>query len=193
MREKNAHLWDRHPEDWYVEPEWVSKRLFEHEPFDGCIVDPACGLGRILIAAQSAGYRVVGRDIVNRSFYCMATKDFRDCHSSADNIVSNPPFGLCDPRGKPDECFVRHALNIANRKVALVLPTAWLNARKWLRGTGLYRVWLISPRPSMPPGPVIEAGESPGGGKKDFAWYVWLRGYDGEPSVRWLVRDEVPE
>jgi hypothetical protein len=41
----------------------------------------------------------------------------------------------------------------------------------------------------MPPGHVLEAGGKPGNGTTDYAWFVWLRGYDGFPEVRWLRRD----
>ncbi len=26
MKDKQAHLWDREPDNWYVEPEWCSRR-----------------------------------------------------------------------------------------------------------------------------------------------------------------------
>jgi hypothetical protein len=42
----------------------------------------------------------------------------------------------------------------------------------------------------MPPGAVIEAGMKPGGGTTDFAWFLWLKGFDGRPEIGWLRRDE---
>ncbi|HEY8214778.1 MAG TPA: hypothetical protein VIG36_11680, partial [Methylocystis sp.] len=45
-RALNAHLWVRHPHDWYVEESWVDHRFFEEEGFEGSICDPACGLRR---------------------------------------------------------------------------------------------------------------------------------------------------
>jgi len=62
----------------------------------------------------------------------------------------------------------------------------------WLADTPLARVYLLTPRPSMPPGQVIEAGEKPEGGKQDFVWLVWRRGYVGPPELRWLHRDGAP-
>lgn len=189
-RAKHAKLWDRDPFDWYVEPEWVSERLFQVEPFDGMIMDPACGLGRIVDAAFRSGLTAFGTDIVRRSDNCAEECDFLTSYDGARNIVSNPPFGLCDPRDK-SRCFVRHALKVTQYKVALLLPTVWLNSAErgaWLETTSLYRVWLLGPRPSMPPGAVIQAGEKPGNGTKDFCWVVWLKGFDGAPSLRWLRR-----
>jgi hypothetical protein len=49
----------------------------------------------------------------------------------------------------------------------------------------------MTPRPSMPPGHTIAAGEKPGGGKMDFCWLVWSIGSfsgeaDGLSRTPWL-------
>ncbi|MDB5596231.1 MAG: uncharacterized protein JWM36_3192 [Hyphomicrobiales bacterium] len=182
----NAKIWDRHPDDWYVEPEWVSERLFATEKFEGNVYDPACGMGRILKAAAAAGLEHVGSDLIMRSESCRMQMDFlTEAFYRADNIVSNPPF-------KHAEAFVVRALERATGKVAMLLPSKWMHGDKrsrWLETTPLRRVLYITPRPSMPPGPVIEAGINPGGGKEDFAWFIWLRGYDGRPESSWLRRE----
>jgi hypothetical protein len=64
-----------------------------------------------------------------------------------------------------------------------------LNAARWLAATPLARVYLLTPRPSMPPGHVIAAGEKPGGGTQDFVWLVWDHDYAGAPTLHWLHRD----
>lgn len=191
---KNAHLWARHPQDWwYVEPEWTSERLFAVEKFEGGILDPACGLGRIVRSAEKSGLHAVGMDIEPRSDAVMIAIDFLsgdfpweilDSESGGEcqNIASNPPFGCADR-------FIEKALRITPDKVAMLLPTRWMNGAArgaWLETTPLLRVWLLGPRPSMPPGPVIEAGEKPGNGTIDFAWFVWQRGYAGKPHLGWL-------
>ncbi len=186
--------WARDPLDWYVEPSWTSARLFEEERFDGNIIDPACGLGTIVENAQLAGLRAHGTDIVNRvggprRFFNEI--DFFDPDwiflpfGTADNIVSNPPFRHADQ-------FARRALQQAERKVALLLPSTWHPGDKrsrWLETTPLRRIWNLTPRPSMPPGTYLAAGGKPGSGTQDFAWYVWLKCYDGPVETRWLRRD----
>lgn len=187
LRKRDSHLWARHPEDWYVEPEWVSARLFAVENFDGGILDPSCGLGRIVNSARAAGLSALGHDIVQRGgVFIGAPRDFLECTGNHPNIVANPPFGIA-------EKFVSKALELAERKVAMLLPANWVQGAKrsrWLQSTPLRRVYFIAPRPSMPPGPAIEAGVRPGNGTTDYAWFVWLRGYDGAPEIRWLHRDE---
>jgi hypothetical protein len=99
--------------------------------------------------------------------------------------VTNPPFNIAGQ-------FVLHALGRA-AKVAIIFPVARLKAAHWMRGTPLRRVWLMTPRPSMPPGHVIAAGEKPGGGKVDYCWLVWERGYTGPHELDWLRRDRQDE
>jgi hypothetical protein len=185
LRKKDSHLWERHPEDWYVEPEWCSTEFFRQETFEGEIWDPSCGMGRIPRSAAAAGYIAHGTDLVDRGFG--ARHDFRDTPRDVRvaNICSNPPFGIADT-------YVPLALEIAERKVAMLLPANWVQGHKrsgWLRTTPLRRVYFVCPRPSMPPGPVILAGVSPGNGTTDYAWFVWEHGYTGEPAIGWVRKD----
>lgn len=182
-RPEASHIWAREEHEHYVEPEWCSKRLFEVEGFDGMIADPCCGFGRIPEAAKSAGhYPVRARDIVDRGYAGCEVQDFLQCADTLDNVVSNPPFDIFQP-------FAQHALKLARRKVAMICLVRTLPAARWLRDTPLAKVYLLTPRPSMPPGHVITAGEKPGGGKQDFCWLVWDNDHDGPASIEWLHRD----
>lgn len=185
-RPLNAQIWEREPNEHYVEPFWCSERLFQEELFEGGVYDPCCGFGRIVISALKAGLKGYGSDLIDRGWD--STRTPHDFLSGADeqhdNIVCNPPFDIAPQ-------FALHALGLARKKVAMVFPTARLNAAHWLHGTPLARVWLMTPRPSMPPGHVIAAGEKPSGGKMDFCWLVWSRGRIGPADLRWLKRDTV--
>lgn len=183
-RDMKAKIWQRDNDDFYVEPFWCSAALFMREPFENTILDPACGLGRIVWEARRFGYQAIGTDKVRRSDICRDEIDFLTCAAPGYDIVANPPFGIADE-------FVKHALTVSRSKVAMLLPATWHFGSKraaWLKTTPLRRIYALTPRPSMPPGAVIEAGVEPGGGTKDFAWYVWLRGYDGPVETCWLSR-----
>lgn len=184
LRKRESHLWQRDENDWYVEPEWCSARLFQVEPFRGVVWDPACGMGRIVDAAGAAGYPTMWSDLIDRG--CGATiTNFLETSVKVDNIVSNPPFGIA-------ERFVEHALELALEKVAMLLPANWVQGdrrSRWLETTKLRRVYFITPRPSMPPGSVIASGGKPGNGTTDYAWFVWEAYYPGSPEICWLRRD----
>lgn len=187
-KRKDAKLWDRQPDDWYVEPQWVSSRLFDVEPFGGEIWDPACGGGNIITAALCAGLKAHGSDKVRR-YPGAIVLDFLaqgEWPDRVDNIVSNPPF-------KHAQRFVEIALSITDGKVAMMLPAAWVQGDKrsrWLETTPLARIYFLAPRPSMPPGEVIAAGVKAGNGTTDYAWFIWDHAKDPEstPEIKWLRR-----
>lgn len=181
----DAHIWEREENEHYVEPLWTSARLFEEEAFVGTVQDPACGFGTIVKAAKAVGLTAFGTDLVDRGFADLVKpcRDFLSQTARVDNVVTNPPFDIA-PK------FALHALSLAFYKVAIIFPVARLNAAHWLQGTPLRRIWLMTPRPSMPPGHVIASGGKPGGGKMDYAWLVFSQGYSGTPELCWLRRDK---
>jgi hypothetical protein len=180
----NAHIWPHSDNGHYVEPSWCSARLFEEEQFDGSIYDPCCGFGTIVIEALKQGKHAYGSDLVDRGWDSTKTPcDFLTCEERHDNIVCNPPFHIA---GR----FIDRALHVSTRKVAAIFPTARLNAAHWLHTAPLKRIYLMTPRPSMPPGHVIASGEKPGGGKMDYCWLIFEHGFNGVPELRWLKRDK---
>jgi hypothetical protein len=189
VRQIDAHSWEREPYEHYVEEHWCSRRFFAVEPIEGTVWDPACGWGRICDSALAAGYNIVYSDIVDRGYDPHGSKLVRDFlrpdWPAVDNIVTNPPFDLF-------EQFARHALTLTRRKVAMICLVRRLNAARWLRQTPLRRIYLMTPRPSMPPGRVIARGEKPGGGTQDFCWLVWEHGFNGTAELAWLHRDSGP-
>src|SRR6516164_7624020 len=69
-RLRRSHIWGRETSDHYVEPTWVSIRLFEVEDFhrSQVLLDPCTGFGRIAEAARAAGYTVIAADVIDRGY-----------------------------------------------------------------------------------------------------------------------------
>lgn len=200
-RAADAHIWEREEANWYVEPRWCTTALCMHETFRGRIFDPCAGMGNVIAGARAAGLEADGSDLVSRpefgirgGFDFLSGAGFLPLAFPVDNIITNPPYGVADVerygRRRLEEQVLERALISSRSKVALFLRTAWLNSGErgeWLRRRHLYRVWIISPRPSCPPGHLVTPGEKhPTGGRIDYAWFVFLHGFDGEPSVHWL-------
>lgn len=184
-RPELSHIWKREEHEHYVEPAWCSQRLFQVEKFDGPILDPCCGFGTILKSAAVSGYAVYGADIVDRGYPDTEVEDFLKSTLKDDwngNIVCNPPFDIF-------QTFATAALATNAKKVAMIWLVRTLPAARWLRQTPLARVLLLTPRPSMPPGHTITAGEKPGGGKQDFCWLIWDKAHTGPATIGWLHRD----
>lgn len=184
-RERDSHIFERQIHDHYVEEQWCDDRLFDVETFEDGIWDPACGFGRIPEAARKRGHRVAYSDIVDRGydpFNMKVERDFLESNKKIGNIVCNPPFNIF-------EQFARHALELAAHKVAMIWLFRRLPAARWLVRTPLARVWLMTPRPSMPTGEHITNGGKVGGGTQDFCWLIWEQGHVGRPVMDWLHRD----
>ena len=177
-----AHKFRRDEHEHYVEPSWVAERLFEAEEFPWPIWDPACGWGRI---GQAASRPCHSTDLVSRG-YGIGGVDFlktTKMRASARSIVCNPPFDLMEE-------FALHALKLGARKIAMIALVRRLPAARWLQKTPLRRVWLMTPRPSMPTGRHIREGGNIGGGTQDFCWLVWDTSWILKPEICWLHRDQ---
>jgi hypothetical protein len=182
-RPRRTHIFQRDPGDCYVEPHWCSERLFQEEIFHGPVHDPAAGTGRILKAARAAGLTVTGADNAP-PVPGMRTIDFLADNTARVNVVCNPPY-----KDNSIQMFAEHALAVTERKVCMLIPSARLNAAHWIEVTPLHTIWLLQPRPSIPPLSVILSGMKPEGGRPDFCWLMWEQRYRGAPQLRWLHRD----
>jgi len=199
---KGAHVWSRDDYDWYVEPRQAALSLFETEDFEGGVYDPACGGGNIVRAALECGLIAYGSDIVNRAgspSWFVAELDFLSCgdpkspfYERYSNIVTNPPFY----RAKGTEDFIRKALSLATRKVAVFASLPFLASGKRARGLFLEhpptRIWVLGDRPSCPPGEYLAAGNKASGGTEDWCWIIYDK---TEPftgtKLGWLTRSKI--
>ena len=154
------------------------------------ILDPACGWGRIPRAASAAGFTVIASDIVNRiDRRGLEHVRFRVCDFLTESPVRSVRSVICNPPFDHIETFCQRALEIATYKVAMIVPLRRLPAAHWLKRLPLETIYFLTPRPSMPPGSWIEAGNIPGGGSQDFCWLVFNKiATTTAPRVRWLHR-----
>jgi hypothetical protein len=200
QRVRHSHIFSKEKLGHYPEPAWCSEQLFAVEKFGpkGCLIlDPACGWGTILQSAQRAGFQAAGTDIAPRwqdgpiRLRAASLKQHDFLNSSLPlkwrpmSIVCNPPFDHVD-----DFCI--RALSIAKYKVAMLCLLRRLPAAHWLQSLPLQTIYFLTPRPSMPPGEWIAAGNKPGGGTQDFVWLVFNKQqppFNAWPTFKWLHRD----
>jgi len=162
------HKKPRAKHDWYTENRWAAEQLFAQVQFTGPIHDPACGEGRIVIAAREAGYAATGAEIVDRGFPGVEIVDFEtDCRPRK-TLVFNAPY-------EKNEEFIAHALEeVASHAVAAIVRIPFLCGQE--RFWDLYRkcppalVLACSQRVNMPPGGI---GADEDGGTADYAWLIW--------------------
>ncbi len=189
----NAHLWDRDPHDWYIEPESATRQLLEHEAFPGWTHDPCCGQGNIVTTLIAAGCMATGSDLVQRVVapWHMGVADFLDGQLGAfgaDNIVFNPPYY----NAKGCERAIRRALAVTTGKVAAFVDARFIFGAA--RARGLYAshppsaIYILGNRPSCPPGTYLQAGGKAAGGKHNFVWLVWSADRDGAARMVWVAK-----
>jgi hypothetical protein len=193
-RRRESHIFKKEAHGHYVDEAWCSQRLLEAEKFGNpaqvTICDFAVGWGTITDSARQAGYNVVGFDIIDRRRHELGSR-FHKLDFLTDPLPAIPrPFAVvCNPPADHIEAFCRRAVASDADRIAMIMLARRLNAAHWLQELPLRRIWLLTPRPSMPPGSYIAAGKKPGGGKQDFCWLIFERGFTGKPELGWLHRD----
>ncbi len=172
--------------DFYATNPLSTKALLEVENFIGNIYEPACGEGHISKILEEYGYKVYSSDLIDRG-YGQSNTDFLSENnakwSGVDNVVTNPPFNLFQE-------FAEHALKLATDKVILFGKLQALEGKKratFMQNSPLKTVYVFKSRqnPLRNGSPVDEKGK-PWASTMAFAWFVWEKGYTGEPTIKWL-------
>jgi hypothetical protein len=183
--------WEREPHDWYREPPRIVDALLDVEEFHGTVLDPCCGGGTIPARCLARGIHAIGSDIVDRGYGIV--QDVFDRMEPVDAIVTNPPYKLAVP-------VAQHALCLAS-KVALLLRINFLEGqsrKKFFKDAPLARIWVSAWRASMPPGCMNGPRDEFGalvvppatGGTTTYAWFIFVRGHNDWPEVRWLELED---
>ena len=162
--------------DFYPTPPAATRALLTAESFAGPVWEPACGDGAIAKEFAAAGIRVVATDLHPYGHGATGIDFLGERALRAPEVVTNPPYRLAND-------FVRHALALGARRVAMLLRLAFLEGvgrSDILDGGGLARVHVFRERITMaPPGVVLK---NPGA--VAFAWFVWVRGYGGAAVLK---------
>jgi len=173
--------------DFYATPTEATKALLKVEKIIYPAWEPACGAGHIskLIANPS----LLSTDLVPREYFGETVdfladyiEDFLDGRKYR-TIITNPPFNLFQE-------FAEQALRLATDKVILFGKLQALEGQKratFLEKSPLKAVYVFKKRIN----PMRNGKDTDENGKKwastmAFAWYVWEKGYKGEPIIKWI-------
>lgn len=165
---------------------WLDN-IFRFERRVGIIWECACGTGNLAERLRQQGFDVIASDLKDRG-YGLVGKDFllttrKNVSSFVKIILTNPPYSLAND-------FILHALDILPEGGVYIalMNISYLCGQKryetiYSKGT-LREVYLFSKR--------IECWRNNDretyGGKAmvDFAWYVFQKGYHGQPTLYWI-------
>lgn len=189
MKGKNFSLNSnkRNKNDYYQTPYSMTKQLLEVENFEGKILEPSCGAGAIVKVLRDHKKSVDYCDLNNDFSLTGIFKNFKDFINDDfdryDNIITNPPFSLAKE-------FILKAKQIANNKIAMLLPLNYLHGVA--RYNEIYKdrkfplktVYVFC-RYGLLEDTIREDGTYKAG-MIVYAWYIWDKSYKGEPVIRWL-------
>lgn len=175
---------DRHKSDYYPTPAAIVRLLLDHEEFthEQTILEPAVGRARVIERVlNERGHRNVrcsdieGDGVERRCFF--------DLEEPVHTVLTNPPFRL-------HREFILHAKRVATHKIALLLPLNHLtgaarHADVWSDGDfPLARVLILNRGVNFAaPDPFAEHFET---SQMYVAWYIFERGHEGDPIMRWI-------
>jgi len=173
--------------DYYQTPEWATIELLKKEKFEGSILEPCSGGGAISKVLEQYGYNVISSDIRDDiHVYGTKKQNMFDLQGfQANNIITNPPY-FCA------EDAIKKSLELTDKKVAMIFKLQFLESQKryeLFKSTPLKKVYVFCKRVVMW-NELLQPDDgtrSKHGGTIAFAWYVWEHGYEGKPTIDWIL------
>ena len=100
------------------------------------------------------------------------------------DIVTNPPYRYAAE-------FIAQALNLVKngRKVIMLLKLQFLEGKKRRELFKQYppkRIWVSSSRILCAKDGDFETAIANGGSSMAYAWFVWEKGFKGDPTLKWF-------
>lgn len=175
---------ERAERDYYATDPRAVEMLLEKESFSPIIWENAVGGGHIAEVLKKHGYKVKCSDIVDRGYPDTHVLDFLEFNPNKEldlDIITNPPYN------KAKE-FAEKSLQCVSKghKVAMFLKLQFLEGkeRRKLFDTNPPKfVYVSSSRLICAPNGIFEKGKS---SAVAYAWFVWEKGFKGEPKIRWI-------
>lgn len=173
---------ERQREDYYATESKAMELLLAEEKFAPHVWECACGEGHLSRVLEAHGYDVRSTDLIYRGYGEAEMVDFLKAEGGFDgDIITNPPYKYALE-------FVKKALQMVGtgRKVAMFLKLTFLE------GKGRKQFFLENPPKTV----YVSSSRlicAVNGNFKTitssavaYAWFVWEKGFAGEPVIRWI-------
>lgn len=174
---------ERATNDYYATDPKAVEMLLQMETFAPVIWEPACGEGHISKVLQAHGYEVISTDLIYRGFGDPEPLNFLEetLDDFEGDIITNPPYSV-------GLQFVERALESVRPggKVAMFLKVQFLEGKR--RGEFFAKspprsVYISRSRLACyKNGDLTTNPES----AIAYAWYVWEKGFTGDPVIKWF-------
>lgn len=180
----NHSTGEREDNDFYATEPKALELLLDIEEFDPYIWECACGKGHLSGVLKKRGYIVKSTDLIDRG-YGEGNVDFLQTHEIHNgDIITNPPY-------KYAQQFVEHALEIIpeGNRVAMFLKLTFLesiNRRELFNRCPPELIYVSSRRLQCAKGGDFDTYKQGVGTAVAYGWFIWRKGFTGEPRVRWF-------
>lgn len=178
---------ERQKDDYYATEPKAVEILLENEKFCPYVWECACGEGHISEVLKKAGYKVKSSDLIDRGYNGTEILDFLNVKKAdiqndfSRDIITNPPYKFAKE-------FVEHSLDISmdSTKIAMFLKLTFLEGkarRKMFEKYPPKTIYVFSSRVKCAKNGDFE---SLGGSAVCYAWFVWEKGFKGDPIIKWI-------
>lgn len=166
---------NRKANDFYPTPKRCTVDILNRVKFEGLVWEPCCGDGAISKILIENGYEVKSTDLFDYG-YGETGIDFLKCLEMQDNIMTNPPYKITDQ-------FLTHGLKLVRKKMVIFHRLHILEGKyrrdKIYNQKHLQEIHVYSERVNF-------ANPDKKGGMVCFAWYVFNKEYQGQPTLYWI-------
>ena len=181
----NHAIEPRRADDYYATEPKATECLLGVERFSENIWECACGGGHMADTLSRRGYTVRSTDLVDRGYGEGGVDFLEQTEPWNGDIITNPPY-------KYAQEFIEHALDLVGdgHKVAMFLKLTFLESRKRQK---LFRrhppkyIYVFVKRVNCRKNGEFEKYTS--NSRAVYSWFVWEKGFKGEPVVRWINGD----
>lgn len=175
---------EREQHDFYATEPKALELLLQLEAFSPYVWECACGEGHLSEVLKAHGYKVKSSDIIDRDYPGTEVIDFLKVRKGNDvsrDIITNPPY-------KYAKDFIEKALDISmdGTKIAMFLKVQFLEGKARRELFEKYppkKIYISSSRLLCAKNGEFEKDSSRA---VAYAWFIWEKGYKGEPVVRWF-------
>lgn len=171
----------REENDFYATEPKAVNLLLEKETFNENIWEPCCGQGHISKVLEENNYNVKSTDLIDRGYGEGGVDFLQITEKWHGDIITNPPY-------KNAIKFVKHGLDLIDNgnKLAVFLKLQFLEGaerRKFYDLNPPKYIYVASKRLNCAKNGDFEKYTS---SAVAYAWFVWEKGFKGEPTIRWI-------
>lgn len=180
---------ERQEDDFYATSPKALEKFLDKIKEDGITLNEpiwecACGAGHLSKVLESHGYKVMSTDLIDRGFG-KGNIDFLTSEFVwGGDILTNPPYKFAQE-------FVEHGLELCEdgKQIIMFLKIQFLESKsrqKLFKQKNLKYVYVHSERQQCAKNGKFEEYKGGTGTAICYCWFIWQKGYKGEPIIRWI-------